>query len=339
MLLLCNYYVTYRCNAYCEFCHFGDHTNFKDTPFAKLEEFKSNVGQLAKLGVKFIDLTGGEPLLHKDIHLMAEFAHNLKMQTSITTNTLLYPKFAEKLTGKINLLHFSLDSPDEEEHNRIRKVDCFKSIFRSIEIAKSLSEFPDILFTVTNETYKKLPRMHELAAKHDLVLLVNPVFSYFDNPGLTQGAVDYVDEYCDGKMDVYLNKAFMKLRRDGGNDMNNPSCKAVSRVVVISPNNEIILPCYHFANDKIKIDKPISEIRKSEKLKYFMKNEGRFDFCQGCTVNCYFEPSFAFPTNLYAISSLTSKFKYSYNKLVKQKIKKLVKSGSDGKLTPKTESR
>jgi MoaA/NifB/PqqE/SkfB family radical SAM enzyme len=175
MLLLCNYYVTYRCNAFCEFCHFGDHTNFNDTPYAELNDFKSNVEQLSKLGVKFIDLTGGEPLLHKDIHLMAEFAHNLKMQTSITTNTLLYPKFAEKLAGKINLLHFSLDSPDEEEHNRIRKVDCFKSIFKSIEIAKSFGEFPDILFTVTNETYKKLPRMHELAAKHDLVLLVNPV--------------------------------------------------------------------------------------------------------------------------------------------------------------------
>jgi len=38
-------------------------------------------------------------------------------------------------------------------------------------------------------------------------------------------------------------------------------------------------------------------------------------------------------TNLYAISSLTSKFKYSYNKLIKQKIKKLSKSGSDGKLS------
>ena len=262
MLLLCNYYVTYRCNAYCEFCHFGDHTNFKDTPYADLNEFKSNVEQLAQLGVKFIDLTGGEPLLHKDIHVMAEFAHNLKMQTSITTNTLLYPKFAEKLAGKINLLHFSLDSPDEEEHNRIRKVDCYNSLFKSIDIAKSLGEFPDILFTVTNETYKKLPRMHELAAKHDLVFLVNPVFSYFGNPGLTQEAVDYIDEYCDGKMDVYLNKAFMKLRRNGGNDIDDPSCKAVSRVIVISPTNEIILPCYHFANDKIKIDQPISEIQK-----------------------------------------------------------------------------
>ncbi|MGB5849962.1 MAG: radical SAM protein [Ignavibacteriaceae bacterium] len=322
MLLLCNYYVTYRCNAYCEFCHFGDHNQFKDTPYAFLADFKSNVKQLAKQGVKFIDLTGGEPLLHKQIHLMADFARGQKMQTSITTNALLYPKFAEKLTGNIDLLHFSLDSPDEEEHNRIRKVDCYNSVFKSIEIAKSLHEYPDILFTVTNDTYKKLPQMHAIAEKYDLVLLVNPVFSYFGNPGLNEKAVDYVDEYCNGKINIYLNKAFMKLRRDGGNDINNPSCKAVSRVVVISPYNEIILPCYHFENERIPIDKSINEIRNSEKYKYYQKMEGRFDFCQGCTVNCYFEPSFAFPTNLYAFASLTSKFKYGYNKLIKQKLQK-----------------
>jgi len=322
MLLLCNYYVTYKCNAYCGFCHFGNHDQFKDTPNASLQDFKSNVKQLSELGVKFIDLTGGEPLLHKDIHLMAEYAQSFNMQTSITSNALLYPKFADKLAGKVDLLHFSLDSPDEEEHNKIRKVDCYKSVFESIKIAKSLGEYPDILFTVTNETYKKLPEMHEIAAKHNLVLLVNPVFSYFGNPGLTQAAVDYIENYCDGKIDIYLNKGFMKLRRDGGNNINNPSCKAVSRVVVISPSNEIILPCYHFANDKIQIDRPIKEIRNSEKIKYYKKMEGRFDFCQGCTVNCYFEPSFAFPTNLYSFASLTSKFKYGYNKLVKQKLMK-----------------
>jgi MoaA/NifB/PqqE/SkfB family radical SAM enzyme len=329
MLLLCNYYVTYRCNAFCEFCHFGDHTSFKNTPFAKLDEFKSNVSQMAELGVKFIDLTGGEPLLHKEIHLMAEYAKSLKMQTSITSNGLLYPKFAEKLAGNIDLLHFSLDSPDEEEHNRIRKVDCYNQVLKSLELAKSLGEFPDILFTVTNETYRKLPRMHDLARQHGLVLLVNPVFSYFGNPGLTNKAVNYVDEYCDGKLDVYLNKGFMKLRRDGGNNIIDPSCKAVSRVIVISPYNEIILPCYHFEHERIKIDRPIKEIRQSEKIRYFQKMEGRFDYCQGCTVNCYFEPSFAFPTNSYAIASLTSKFKYGYNKLVKQKIKKKLISGTE----------
>lgn len=326
MLLLCNYYVTYRCNAYCEFCHFGNHNEFKDTPFAQLSEFKKNIDELTKLGVKFIDLTGGEPLLHKEIHLMAEYAKKKNMQTSITSNGLLYPKFADRLAGNINLLHFSLDSPDEEEHNRIRKVDCFKSVFNSIKIAKSFGEYPDILFTVTNETYLKLPRMHEIASKNGLVLLVNPVFSYFGNPGLSAEAIDFIDEYCDNKIDVYLNKGFMKLRKDGGNDTKNPSCKAASRVIVISPSNEIILPCYHFGSERIKIDGSISEIRNSDKVKYYMGMEGRFDFCEGCTVNCYFEPSFAFPTNLYSIASLTSKFKYGYNKLVKQKIKKTLNS-------------
>ena len=323
MLLLCNYYLTYRCNAFCEFCHFGSHENFKDTPYARLEDFKTNVNQLAELGVKFIDLTGGEPLLHKDIHLMAEFAKKLNMQTSITTNTLLYPKFAEKLAGNINLLHFSLDSPDEEEHNKIRKVNCYNHVLKSIEIAKSLGEFPDILFTVTNETYKKLPGMHEIAAKFGLVLIVNPVFSYFGNPGLSLEALDYLEEYVDGKLDVYMNKGFIKLRRDGGNNINSPKCKAVSRVVVISPSNELILPCYHFGNKTIKIDRPIKEIRETEEFLFYKSNEGKFDFCKGCTVNCYFEPSFAFPTNVYALASLTSKFKYGFNKLVKQKIKKL----------------
>lgn len=321
MLLLCNYYLTYRCNAYCEFCHFGIHENFRNTPFAKLEDFQSNVLQLADLGIKFIDLTGGEPLLHKDVDKMAEFARQLKIRTSLTTNTLLYPKFAEKLAGKINLLHFSLDSPEEDEHNKIRKVNCFNRVFESIKIAKSLGEFPDILFTVTDKTYLKLPRMHEIASNNDLVLIVNPVFSYFGNPGLSQKALDFIEEYCGDKKDVYLNKGFLNLRKNGGNNINDPSCKAVSRVIVISPQNEIILPCYHFGNEKIKIDKPIKEIRESGKIKYFKKMEGRFNFCEGCTVNCYFEPSFAFPVNSYSFASLNSKFKYGYQKLIKQKIK------------------
>jgi MoaA/NifB/PqqE/SkfB family radical SAM enzyme len=322
MLLLCNYYVTYRCNAYCTFCHFAAHKDFNHTPFARLEDFRSNVEQIAALGVKFIDLTGGEPLLHNEIHLMAEYAKLFKMQTSITTNALLYPKFAERLAGKIDLLHFSLDSPDEDEHNSIRKVSCFKSVMESINIARSLGEYPDILFTVTNDTYKKLPQMHDIARRYNLVLLVNPVFSYFGNPGLNNEAIEYIGEYVEGKLDVYLNRAFLKLRKDGGNDTNNPSCKAVSRVIVISPYNEIILPCYHFGQERIIIDRPIRQIRSSEKVKEFRRMEGRFDYCKGCTVNCYFEPSFAFPTNYYSFVSLSSKFKYGFNKLVKQRILK-----------------
>ncbi len=322
MLLLCNYYLTYRCNAYCSFCNFADHEQFGKTPLAKIEDVKSNLTQLAKLGVKFVDLTGGEPLLHKDIVEIVTFAKELNFQTSITTNALLYHKYAEQLAGKVNLLHFSLDSPDRDEHNKIRGVNCFDAVIKSIELAKSLGEYPDILFTATNETFKKLPLMHEIALKYDLVLIVNPVFSYFGNPGLSMEAVDYITEYIDGKKNIYINEAFLKLRKDGGNKTSDPKCKAVSRVIVISPDNRIILPCYHLSNESIAIDRPIKEIRASEKIKYFKKMEGRFDFCEGCTINCYFEPSFAFPMNYYSLVSISSKVKYSYNKLIKQKIAK-----------------
>ncbi|MDP4116275.1 MAG: radical SAM protein [Bacteroidota bacterium] len=324
MLLLCNYYITYRCNAYCNFCHFGDHSKFKNTPFADLDIFKKNVSELSQIGVKFIDLTGGEPLLHKDVDKMALFAKSLKMQTSITTNCLLYPKYAERLAGNVNLLHFSLDSPVEDEHNAIRNIACYKKVFESIEIAKSLNEYPDILFTVTNETYKKLPEMHDIAIKQDLVLLVNPVFSYFNNPGLNDEALDYIEEYCEGKPNIYLNKAFIRIRKNGGNNTEKPSCKAVSRVIVISPNNEIVLPCYHLGNKLLPIDKPIKELREEETINYYRQNEGKFDFCSGCTINCYFEPSFAFPLNYLSVLSMSSKFRYGYHKLIKQNIKKIL---------------
>ena len=329
MLLLCNYYVTYRCNAYCEFCHFAEHEKFKRTPFAGFADYQRNVAEMSKLGVRFIDLTGGEPLMHPNIAEMAGFAKNKKMQTSITTNGLLYPKLADKLVGKVNLLHFSLDSPDEEEHNKIRGVDCFKKVFESLDIAKKIGEYPDILFTVTNESYLQLPRMYEIARKWDLVLIINPVFSYFGNPGLSDKAIEYIEEFVGYKTDIYINDSYLKLRKNGGNNIDKPLCKAVSRVIVISPYNEIVLPCYHFGNEKIVIDKPLKEIRKSERIQYFKKNEGRFDFCNGCTINCYFEPSFAFPTNIYGVHSLKSKITYGYQKLLKQKIKKKLKKNEN----------
>lgn len=318
MLLLCNYYVTYRCNASCEFCHFADHEYFNKFPNASLEDYTRNLYELKELGVKFIDLTGGEPLLNKNLPDMLQLAKKLKIKTSVTTNTLLYPKYAEKMKGLVDLLHFSLDSPYEEEHNRIRKVNCYNSVFKSIEIAKGLKEAPDLLFTVTNDTYKYLPEMHKIALEYNLILLINPVFSYFGNPGLNDEALNYIEDFYKGKKNVYLNPSFIRLRKKGGNDINNPSCKAVSRVIVISPDNKIILPCYHFKNQTIPIDRPIKEIMKTDVYQHYLKMEGRFNFCQGCTVNCYFEPSFAIPTNYYSFLSIASKFKYGYYKILKQ---------------------
>ena len=140
--VLCNYYLTYRCNAKCGFCDIWE----RPSPYATLENAEANLKDLKRLGVKVIDFTGGEPLLHRQLPELLALAKSMKFITTVTTNALLYPKYAERLQGKIDMLHFSLDSPIQEEHDRMRGVACFDAVMRSIAIAKSLGERPRYSF-------------------------------------------------------------------------------------------------------------------------------------------------------------------------------------------------
>ena len=137
--ILCNYYLTYRCNATCSFCDIWE----KPSPYITLENFRENLRDLKKLGVKVIDFTGGEPLLHRNLDVLLEETKKAGLLTTVTTNTLLYPKYAERLKGKIDMLHFSLDSPDEDEHNKSRGVKCFDKLLDSIQLANQLGSKPN----------------------------------------------------------------------------------------------------------------------------------------------------------------------------------------------------
>ena len=62
--ILCNYYVTYRCNATCGFCDIWE----QPSPMISLDDARRNLDDLRRLGVRIIDFTGGEPLLHTRLH-------------------------------------------------------------------------------------------------------------------------------------------------------------------------------------------------------------------------------------------------------------------------------
>ncbi|MBR9976765.1 MAG: radical SAM protein [Bacteroidetes bacterium] len=321
MPILCNYYLTYRCNAYCDFCHFGDHSLFRHARHAQTEDVLRNLRDLRSLGVRFIDLTGGEPLLHPDIGRIAAEAHTLGMKVSITTNGLLYPKRARELAGVIDLLHFSLDSSDRTQHDAMRGVACFDQVIDSLDIARSLGERPDILFTVTNENYREMEDVYRITRERGLMLLLNPIFSYFREEGLGSDALAFTEEFARKQM-VYLNPSFITLRRRGGNNREQPLCKAVSRVIVISPGNEVLLPCYNLHFEKLPIGDNLQRVWRSERVRWHRRHEGRHEFCDGCTINCYFEPSFAFPTNVLSLASVPSKIKYGYGKYIVQPLQK-----------------
>jgi MoaA/NifB/PqqE/SkfB family radical SAM enzyme len=311
--VLCNYYVTYRCNAACGFCDIWE----KPSPYVKVENARKNFTDLKKLGVKVIDFTGGEPLLHREIDLLLEEAKKLKFITTITTNTLLYPKWAERLKGKVDMLHFSLDSPNKEEHDASRKVACFDFFVESLQIAKSIGERPDIMFTVFEHNIDQIEEVYQkFSVPYNYVLILNPVFEYNDlgkSEKLTAASLKKLKAWGKRK-NVYLNDAFIQLREDGGNKTEDPICKAASSTIVISPENKLMLPCYHLGIESFEIKDKLYDLYRSPKIKDIIHMEGKYKGCEGCTINCYMQPSFAVELNKYWLKALPSTLKYNWIK-------------------------
>jgi len=311
--VLCNYYITYRCNATCSFCDIWE----KPSPYITIQNFRENLRDLKKLGVKVIDFTGGEPLLHRELDVLLAEAKKAGMITTVTTNCLLYPKYAERLKRKIDMLHFSLDSPDEEEHNQSRGVKCFDKVLESIKIAKANGERPDILFTVFEQNVDKIERVwKEITQPNNLVLILNPVFDY--NSVQTGGSLSEESLkkllWWGKQKNVYLNEAFISLRQNGGNHVDNPVCKAASTTLVISPENKLILPCYHLGTKDFTINNNLYKLYQSTEVQEIVALEGKLKECEGCVINCYMQPSFAVEINKYFWKALPSTLKYNYIK-------------------------
>jgi len=311
--VLCNYYVTYRCNAACGFCDIWQ----RPSPYVTLSEAIENFTALKKLGVRVIDFTGGEPLLHQEIDQLLHLAKSQGFITTLTTNTLLYPKKAEKLKGLVDMLHFSLDSPCKEQHDASRGVACFDFLLESIEVAKRLGERPDILFTVFSHNISDIQEVYdEFVVKHKLMLLLNPVFDYNQVETGQQFTVQELEQLRKwGKIPhVYLNDAFIDLRLEGGNQIANPVCKAASTTLVISPENKLVLPCYHLGIKDIPIKGQLEALWKGQAVQQLIALEGRLPACQGCTINCYMQPSFATEMNRFWWKALPSTLKYNLEK-------------------------
>ncbi len=314
--ILCNYYITYRCNGRCSYCDFCKKKNYRVVPDCSIDDVAQNLPQLKKIGIKFIDFTGGEPLLHPAIPEILKLAKRHRFCTSVTTNCLLYPQRAEELKGLINLLHFSLDSWDESENDQIRGKGSFASVMQSIEVAKSLGERPDLLFTATPANFKAIDELVSFAQNQKLMLIVNPVFKYSDQSLLTNEALDYLNKFKNKKY-VYINQAFHQLIRHGGNDQAKPRCRAIAATMVIAPQNELLIPCFHQAQLAMPIKSNLRQILKSQPYLRMKKQQGTFPFCQGCTINCYFDPSFLYKIDRYFWMSLASKLKYGFDKYIR----------------------
>ncbi|MFH1760553.1 MAG: radical SAM protein [bacterium] len=313
--ILLQYFITYNCNAECLFCDIPQKLKSAKNSYAQPPEVYANLREARKIGCKFVDFTGGEPLLHKHLPEFLKQAKQFKYITSVTTNGILFPALYRELDGLIDLFHISLDAGTGDMHDRIRGKQSFDKVMESLEICRDLKLKPDILFTYMRDNYGELDAVIKIAQKYGRVLIVNPVFCYSGKKENNCSINDFISNYINRKY-VYINRAFLHLNRNGGNNIKNPRCKAASAVIALSPDNELLMPCFHKCVEKIPVNRRLSEIIAEERYYRLREMEGRYDFCQGCTINCYMDPSFHYKKDFYTILSIRSKLKYVWDKYI-----------------------
>jgi len=122
--------VTDRCNFRCTYCMpksvFGHEYRFMDRKeLLTFEELERVARTFVSLGVEKIRLTGGEPLLRKEIEsLVAQLAEIDGLDLTLTTNASLLARKAETLrTAGLDRVNVSLDSLDDATFRAMNDVD------------------------------------------------------------------------------------------------------------------------------------------------------------------------------------------------------------------------
>jgi len=122
--------VTDRCNFRCVYCMpkevFGRGYRFMDRKeLLTFEELERLARAFADLGVEKIRITGGEPLLRRDLeHLIERLAAIDGLDLTLTTNGALLPQKAAALAAAgLRRVTVSLDSLDDETFRAMNDVD------------------------------------------------------------------------------------------------------------------------------------------------------------------------------------------------------------------------
>jgi MoaA/NifB/PqqE/SkfB family radical SAM enzyme len=263
----------------------------KDIPDATFSDAQQNLADLKKMGVRMIDFTGGEPLLNEELPQILAYAKKLGFFVKLSTNGLLYPDKAEELRGLTSRIYLSLDTTSQKEYQKIRGIDGYDKVMESIQIAHDMKQEICLLYTVTNETINTISDIVAFSKEHRVMVYIHPCFSYFNNPQLSEQHIKRITKYFWHPY-VRMSLPDLDFHRRGGNDINKPRCKVGKSTIDISPDNCLTIPCFHKNVKKVKINGRLLSLYHSKEWHDLFSHAGSYEFCNHCTIDCYFGMSY-----------------------------------------------
>jgi len=134
--------VTDRCNLRCQYCMpEADYVWLPRQDVLSFEEIRRLVGVFTTTGIDKVRLTGGEPLLRKDLPELIEMLSGLERikDLALTTNGLLLaPRARELKDAGLSRLTVSLDTLSAERFKELSRRDQLADVLAGIDAAREV---------------------------------------------------------------------------------------------------------------------------------------------------------------------------------------------------------
>src|SRR4051812_34909333 len=169
--------VTDKCNFRCTYCMPAEGLEWLGRQeILSFEEITRLIGVLARLGVDEVRLTGGEPLVRRDLPvLVGLLAHTEGVRDlSLTTNGVLLDRLAGPLVeAGLQRLNVSLDSLNHVRFAEITRRDALDAVLRGLEEAERYPELRPIkvnCVAMRGFTEVEVPALAELARRKPYIV-------------------------------------------------------------------------------------------------------------------------------------------------------------------------
>ncbi|MHC1635949.1 MAG: radical SAM protein, partial [Candidatus Methanospirareceae archaeon] len=134
------------------------------------EEIKGIIDEVAELGVCYISITGGEPLLRGDIEEIGDYISKKGMLVGLSTNgTLLEDKRAERVAKIFDYIRISLHGVEKTHDYITGREGTYKRVIKNI---KNLTSIKDrkarvgINFVITTEGQSDIERLYDFSTNY-----------------------------------------------------------------------------------------------------------------------------------------------------------------------------
>lgn len=178
--LFVSYNVTGKCNMKCTFCEWWKN----DIPELSTKNALLVIDAVCSMGVPFFDLSGGEPLLRKDLLVLAKRVASYGCLVSMNTNgTLMYEKNVAEVAKVFDTIVVSLDGP-KQIHDKIRGVPgTYEKAVKTLQLLKARGVRVGVNSVITPWNIDILPKFIEELRSYVDFAQVQPMHPYPPSPG------------------------------------------------------------------------------------------------------------------------------------------------------------